>query len=129
MDLQVAGLEDVSERVGAALDRIGELQAGTRVSSEAFFSEPFMRDHTEFDSFAAFCEQSPWSLSEPSDVQEVPRREVDDYVAARTDFQSWEGMKTQAARRRSSTRSSRSYPTPGIGIPPRCSFGNRGLRR
>ena len=97
MDLQVAGLEDLQDRVGTALDRIGELQAGTRVQSDAFFSHPFMDDHTEFGSFAAFCEQSPWVLDNRSDIQNVPREQLNDYVATTTDFKSWEGMKTQTA--------------------------------
>jgi len=97
MDLQVAGLEDLEERVGNALARIGELQAGTSVQSDAFFSRPFMRDHTEFDSFAAFCTQSPWALDDVSDVQDVSRDQLNEYIAATTDFETWEEMKTQAA--------------------------------
>ena len=97
MDLQVAGLEDLQDRVGTALDRIGELQAGTRVQSDALFSHPFMDNHTEFTSFAAFCEESPWVLDNRSDIQNVPREQLNDYVATTTDFESWEGMKTQAA--------------------------------
>ncbi|WP_267643136.1 hypothetical protein [Haloarchaeobius amylolyticus] len=97
MDLRVSGLEDLEERVGSALERIGELQAGTRIESDAFFSDPFMRDHTEFDSFAAFCDRCPWPVEDASDVQDVSREELDEYIAATTDFESWEGMKTQAA--------------------------------
>jgi len=97
MDLQVAGLEDLEKRVGNALDRIGELQAGTRVQSDAFFSQAFMDDHTDFDSFAAFCNQSPWPLDEVSDVQDVSRERLNEYIDATTDFETWEGMKTQAA--------------------------------
>ena len=100
MDLQVAGLEDLKDRVGTALDRIAELQMGTRIQSDAFFSEPFMDDHTEFDSFAAFCEQSPWTLEERRDIQDVTCERLDEYVAERTDFETWERMKTQAAEER-----------------------------
>ncbi|WP_148414121.1 hypothetical protein [Haloferax sp. KTX1] len=97
MDLRVAGLNGLEERVESALDRIGELQAGTRVQSDAFFSQPFMSDHTEFDSFAAFCEQSPWPLDDVGDVQDVPRDRLNGYIASTTDFETWEGMKTRAA--------------------------------
>lgn len=97
MDLQIGDLEDLEGRLQAAVDRIGELQAGTRVRSDEFFSEPFMRDHTQFDSFPAFCEASPWSLEEPRHVHRVDDRRLDAYVAETTDFESWEGMKTQAA--------------------------------
>ena len=97
MDLQVAGLEDIEETLGDALNRISELQAGTRVTSETFFSEKFMHAHTEFDSFAAFCAQSPWSLDSVGDVQAVSRDQLNEYIADTTDFDTWEAMKTQAA--------------------------------
>jgi hypothetical protein len=97
MELQVVGLEDFEERVGNALNRICELQAGTRVQSDAFFSQSFMRDHTEFDSFAAFCTQSPWPLDDVSEIQDVAHDQLDEYIAATTDFETWEEMKTQAA--------------------------------
>ncbi|GGK76413.1 MULTISPECIES: hypothetical protein [Haloarcula] len=97
MDLQVAGLEDLEERVRKAADRIGELQAGTRVHSDTFFSQQFMRNHTEFDSFDSFCTQSPLTLNDISDVQDAPRDQLNEYIAATTDFETWEGMKTQAA--------------------------------
>jgi len=97
MDLQVAGLEDLEERIRKAVERIGELQAGTRVNSDEFFSEQFMRAHTEFDSFAAFCAQSPWPLDGASDVQDAPRDQLNEYIAATTEFETWEGMKTLAA--------------------------------
>ncbi|MCG1002893.1 MULTISPECIES: hypothetical protein [Halobacterium] len=97
MDLQVAGLEELEAKVGDALHRIGELQAGTHVDSDTFFSQQFMRDHTEFDSFGAFCAQSPWTLEDFGDVQDVSREQLDEYVAANTDFQTWEEMKTGAA--------------------------------
>lgn len=72
MDLQVAGLEELEAKVGDALHRIGELQAGTHVDSDTFFSQQFMRDHTEFDSFGAFCAQSPWTLKTSATCRTSP---------------------------------------------------------
>jgi len=97
LDLQIEGADDLKSRLTAALDRLGELQAGTRVSSDGFFSRPFMREHTEFDSFGTFCDQSPWSFDTTNDIQDVPCHRLNEYVARTTDFDSWEGMKTQAA--------------------------------
>jgi len=97
MDIQVQGLEGLETRVSDALERIGELQAGTRVSSEAFFSDPFMREHTEYDSFAEFCHDGPWPAAEGDPLGELPAGVLDEHVAATTEFESWEAMKTCAA--------------------------------
>ncbi|QRV17499.1 hypothetical protein JMJ58_21945 (plasmid) [Haloterrigena salifodinae] len=80
-----------------AIDRIGDVQAGTRVSSDAVFSDPFMRDHTRFDSFDEFCERSPWSLRRPERIRDVDRDRLDSYVAEMTDFETWEEMDRIAA--------------------------------
>lgn len=97
MDLQVAGLEELDERVETALDRIAEFRAGTQVDSDAFFSDQFMVEHTSYETFDAFCAQSPWDLRARNDVLGVSRDRLDEYVADSTDFESWEEMKTRAA--------------------------------
>ncbi|WP_226041062.1 hypothetical protein [Natrinema sp. DC36] len=97
MDLRIRGLADLEDRLETAADRIGEFRAGTHVSFSEFFSDAFMRDHTQFDSFAAFCEASPWSLEESRDIQHVDRQQLDAYVADATAFENWDAMKTQAA--------------------------------
>lgn len=97
MDLQIRELKDLEETLATAKNRVDELRAGTRVRSDEFFSEPFMVDHTEFGSFSAFCEHSPWSLEQPREIQHVERQRLDAYVADTTEFETWEAMKTQAA--------------------------------
>ncbi|WP_226481589.1 hypothetical protein [Natrinema amylolyticum] len=97
MDLRTGDLVDLEGRLQTAVARIGTLQAGTRVRSDDFFSESFMRDHTQFDSFTAFCEASPWSLEDSRNIRHVRGRRLDTYVADMTDFEDWEAMKTQAA--------------------------------
>mgnify|MGYP000568935395 CR=1 FL=1 len=97
MDIQVGGLEQLEERVTEALDRIGELQAGTWINSDSFFAEPFMQEHTEYDSFTAFCEDAPWSATEAGAVDSLPDQELNAHVTATTEFDDWEAMKTCAA--------------------------------
>ncbi len=87
----------LAEPLDAVIDRIGNVRAGTRVSSGAVFSDPFVRDHTRFDSFAEFCERSPWSLREPDDIRDVDREQLDEYVEETTDFETWDEMDTLAA--------------------------------
>jgi len=100
MDIQVGGLEQLEERVNGALERIGELQAGTWINSDSFFPEPFMQEHTDYDSFDAFCADAPWSVSEAGAVERVADRKLNAHVAATTVFEDWEAMKTAAAEKK-----------------------------
>lgn len=90
-------LADVASSVGTLQERLAALQASRRVRSDAVISRPFMREHTRFDAFAEFVEASPWSPADPADIREVPRDALDDYVAATTDFETWEELETRAA--------------------------------
>jgi len=96
MDAALQGTTPLAERVESALDRLGELRAGPRVQSDARFSQSFIADHTEFDSYVRFCEQSPWDLDR-RDAEDVPRERLNEYVAAHTDFETWEELRTLAA--------------------------------
>jgi len=83
--------------MGDAFDSIQMDGPNRRVQSATLFSQPFMRDHTEFESFDSFCAHSPWSIDTVCGVQNVSRTQLDDYVAETTDFETWEAMKTRAA--------------------------------
>ncbi len=99
MDVQIADLDDFEDALQRALDRIGELRAGTRVSSDAFFSNPFMREHTQYDSFEAFRTDAPVELNVPLDDQsETDWDRLDGYVSEVTEFETWEAMQTEAAQ-------------------------------
>jgi hypothetical protein len=87
----------LAEQLHTVHNRIGELQASTRVRSDAVFSDQFMRDHTEFTSFTAFCEQSQWSSHDLQNVEEVDREQLSRYVANTTGFETWGAMNAQAA--------------------------------
>jgi hypothetical protein len=69
------------------------------VDLEEFFDPAFMREHTEFESFAAFCAESPWEVEERADLEDVPVDELDGYVAETTAFDSWVAMRNEAAER------------------------------
>lgn len=84
--------------VGTVIDRVGGLQAGERVESDAYFARPFVREHTQFDSFREFAERSRWSVEDPAEIRHVSRDNLDDYVAETTEFSSWEEMEACAAQ-------------------------------
>ncbi|ODR80787.1 hypothetical protein BG842_23715 [Haladaptatus sp. W1] len=96
-DLRVSELDPLHGRLEEAQERVFELQAGTRVDSDEFFSKEFMRTHTQYDSFRAFYRGGSWDLDEAGDMDELPNDRLDGYVAETTEFETWEEMKTAAA--------------------------------
>lgn len=98
MDVRVADLTDLEEALEQGIDRIGELRAGTRVDSDDFFAESFMREHTDYDTFGAFRADAPVDLDVPLDDQpSIDVDRLDEYVRGTTEFASWERMQTTAA--------------------------------
>lgn len=99
MDVRIADLDELEASLSQALDRIGEYRAGTRVDSEQFFAAAFMREHTDYETFAAFRADAPVSLDVPiEDDSAEHRQRVDEFVADATEFETWEAMKTTAAQ-------------------------------
>ena len=99
MDVQIANLNDFEDALQRGLDRIGELRAGTRVSSDAFFAQPFMREHTQYNTFEAFQANAPLELDVPlDDHSETSRDRLNKYVSEVTEFETWEKMQTKAAQ-------------------------------
>ncbi|MFB6107871.1 MAG: hypothetical protein ABEJ82_03390 [Haloplanus sp.] len=99
MNVRLGSLDAVEASFERTLDRIGELRAGTRVGSDAFFAESFMQDHTDYDTFAAFRSDAPVELDVPiEDDADAHRRRVDDFVADATEFETWEEMRRTATQ-------------------------------
>lgn len=96
----LAGTVDLPDPVETAMDRVVDAQTSDRLQTDAPLSEQFVQSHTEFDSFAAFADRSPWALAGSVDPADVPRDRLDEYVAAHTEFDSWEAMRTRAAAER-----------------------------
>ncbi|GAD51626.1 hypothetical protein MBEHAL_0386 [Halarchaeum acidiphilum MH1-52-1] len=97
MDVRIEGVDDLEAALERGLERIGELRAGTRVDSDAFFSKPFMREHTEYGTFGAFRADAPLDFDVPLDESTTRRRRADRFVSDVSDFETWEEMKTRAA--------------------------------
>lgn len=66
--------------------------------ADEFFTPAFMAEHTEFDSFEAFCAAGPDDL-DPERPTTVSTDRLDAYVDRVTDFPSWRVMRNQAAER------------------------------
>ncbi|HKL27698.1 MAG TPA: hypothetical protein VJ898_00390 [Natrialbaceae archaeon] len=92
--------EDLSwlrNRLRKAITHTYELEAGSAVHSDAFFSRTFMHRHTKFESFEAFRLACPSDGDELRDLQKIPEKELDAFVSDTTEFETWDDMKRSAA--------------------------------
>jgi len=87
MSITVEGAEEF----GTELERRLEERDG-RLQMTEVFTDGFMRTYTDFDSFTAFLEVSPWTVETQSDFESIPGDEFDAYVAEHSAFDSWEGF-------------------------------------
>jgi hypothetical protein len=96
-DLRGETGEHVPTRLTAVIDRALPPETRASYDSDAFFSQLFIRRHTEFESLSAFCQACPCERDTIGGVQELPADDRDDFVAATTEFETWEEMKERAA--------------------------------
>jgi hypothetical protein len=92
MAVEITGFDDLDgfrERVESA---------NGEVPVDELFPADFMQNYTEFESFEAFLDRSPWTVETQSDFETIPADELDAYVRERTGFDSWEIMLSVGGR-------------------------------
>ena len=85
--------------IGDALPSTVRVESRPDVELGEFFDPAFMAEYTQFDSFEAFCAQSPWTIEDREDLGRVPTAELDRYVRRTTRFDRWVEMRNRAAGR------------------------------
>lgn len=86
MDIEIEGLDKLKKQ----LEEMADLGGG--VPMVEIFNPEFMMMYTDFDSFEAFLEASPWSVESQEDFEAIPEDEFDEYVNEHTEFPSWDVM-------------------------------------
>lgn len=76
-------IEDLPDWPGADGDGT---TTGSRAAPADLFTQPFVQQHTDASTLAVFVEESPAGNGDAS------REEFDAYVAAHSEFDSWEEM-------------------------------------
>jgi hypothetical protein len=97
LDLGVTTQGSFPARLTMAIE--GTIDPKTRGSrdADAFFSQSFVRRHTDFESLEAFCRACPCERDSVGGIQRLAPDERDEFVAATTDFETWSEMKQTAA--------------------------------
>jgi hypothetical protein len=97
LDLRVKTDDPVATRVRTVLEQVVAPQTPSSYDTDTFFSDSFVRHHTEFDSFDEFCRASPCERDSIGAIQRLPADERDDFVARTTAFETWAEMKERSA--------------------------------
>lgn len=92
MAVEITGFDDLGEVRERVESSNGE------VPMAELFTPNFMQNYTDFESFEAFLERSPWTVETQSDFETIPAGELDAYVRERTGFDSWETMLSVGGR-------------------------------
>lgn len=92
MTVEITGFDDLDgfrERVESSDGKVPMAQ---------LFTSDFMQNYTEFETFEAFLDRSPWAVETQADFESIPADELDAYVEERTGFDSWATMLSVGGR-------------------------------
>lgn len=92
MAVEITGFDDLDgfrERVDSS---------GGEVPMDELFTPDFMQNYTEFETFEAFLDRSPWTVETQADFEAIPSDELDAFVEGRTGFDSWATMLSVGGR-------------------------------
>ena len=89
-------INDLEDDLDDLEDNIQELDDTNAATLTDLLTESFMRKYTDFESFEAFCEASPWEVETEEDLEAIPDAEADQYVNKHTQFTNSEQMMGKA---------------------------------
>jgi len=96
MAVEIKGLEGLENELNDLQRQIKS--SGGEIPMRELFTDEFMRDYTEFDTFDAFLGESRWDIETQADFEQIPEDEFDTYVDEYTGFDSWEVMLSVAGK-------------------------------
>ena len=97
LDLRVKTHGSVSDRLAAAIEQAATPETHRTYDGDQFFSDAFVRRHSEFESLAEFCRACPSDRDDIGGIQRLPEDDRDAFVAATTEFETWAEMKEGSA--------------------------------
>ena len=95
-NLKITGLGDLEKQLKNIEKNIKREVEG-EVSLRTLFSNEFLKEHTNFDSFESFEESLPVQLKEQSDLDNIDKNKVDPFIKEKTKFDSWDDLAEAAA--------------------------------
>ncbi|WOO36054.1 hypothetical protein R2R35_19990 [Anaerocolumna sp. AGMB13020] len=86
-----ANFDDVREELNNSVDKAKNID-GSKVDFEDIFNSEFMKAHTNVSNIDDFFAQGKFNFETDDEFEAIPEDELDKYVSANTNFQSWQEM-------------------------------------
>lgn len=87
-----SNVDDVRKKLSDLQNRVGAVDGEHQVNFHELFTTAFMSEHTEFQSIGEMFEKSGFIINTQEDFSQLPKHELDQAVAAHTEFISWREM-------------------------------------
>lgn|GEM_PF-6146539 len=89
MELDFSKFDQFTEGMAEFAERIG---LTSEYSLQQIFPPLFMVRHTQYDDIDSFFQTFGYPYETDEDLERMPQPELDQYVAANSDYTTWEGM-------------------------------------
>ncbi|WP_137290881.1 hypothetical protein [Natronorubrum halophilum] len=97
MSFEIDGLDELQDQLEGMAETAEELDGENEIPFDELFTDGFMQQYTDFESFDELLEKSQWNVESEDDFLSIPDDEFDMYIADQTSFNSWEQMYGEAA--------------------------------
>lgn len=94
----IDGFDDLDSTLEEMREAAEELRKRGELANP--YTDQFMREFTDFDSFEEFIQSSNLDIDSAEELESVPDKELDPHVAEHTDFNSCEEMEEIAVKAR-----------------------------
>jgi hypothetical protein len=92
--MKITGLNELQKQLKQMEKAAKELDGTHEVPFSELFTDSFLRKHTKFSSYEEFENQEIFTKYQT--IEEIPDDEMDQFVAANTNFSNWDDMLGEA---------------------------------
>jgi len=93
---ELKGFDELSKKLKKASKELESIEE-QKITFNELFSTAFMTTYTQFNSIDEMIEKSPFKVESEEDFKNIPDKEWDEYISAKTSFQSWKEMMSKAS--------------------------------
>lgn len=85
-------MDDKSENFEKVINRIDKLQGNSEIKFKDLFTENFMVEYTNFNNINQMFRESNFKISNGEDFDNIPEKELNDFIDKTTEFSNWDEM-------------------------------------
>lgn len=92
-----SGFKDIQKQLEKLSKEVSRASQPSEVPLDELCPRSFMKEHTSFNNIWDFLKAGNFKIESYDDIEDIPDEDLDAYISAATDFESWDALLEEAS--------------------------------